>query len=278
MVALATQACGVGRLGFLNPTLYAMARRGTGFDDVTQGSNDLYGVGVYNAGVGYDMASGLGSPDATTFIPDLCPVSLDAQDSALTAATTSLTVPGPVTLNLSAHDASNDPIAGAVVHVSAAAATGTLEIDSQRASSSGTGAASYDVTTDAEGGASISLTASTPGTVTVTATYGTATLTTSVTFTAIETAPPGRASVAKVVAQVAGFTLVAGQPSTSGSAAITAYEYSITGGRAWVRFSAVTRTANVKRLGREKTYRVIVRALNEFGAGAPSAPVKVTTR
>ena len=278
MVAVATQACGVGRLGFLNPTLYAMARRGTGFVDVTQGSNDLYSVGVYSAGAGYDMASGLGSPDAATFMPDLCPVGLSPQDSSLSASATSASVPGPVTLSLSAHDASDSPLAGAVVHVSATAGAGTLEFDSQRASSSGSGTASYDVTTNDQGAASLTLTATAPGTVTVTATYGTATLTTSVTFTAIETLPPGRASVARVVAQVAGFTLVAGRPATSGSGAITAYEYSITSGRAWVRFSATTRTANVKRLARNTTYRVIVRAINAYGAGAPSAPVKVKTR
>ncbi len=278
MIAVATQACGVGRLGFLNPTLYSMARKGTGFDDVTQGSNDLYGVGVYDANVGYDMASGLGSPDASTFISDLCPVALSAQDSSFIAATTSATVPGPVTLNLSVHDSSNNPIAGAVVHVDAAASGGTLEFDAQRASSAGTGAASYDVTTDQLGDAAISLTATAPGAVTVTATYGTSRLTASVTFTALSTSPPGRASVARLTANVAGFTLVAGRPATSGSAAITAYQYSITGGRAWVRFSAATRTATVKRLARHTTYRVIVRALNEYGAGASSAPVRVKTR
>ena len=61
LVAVAAQACGVTRLGFVNPSLYAMAS--TGFVDVTTGNNDLYNVGEYSAAPGYDMASGLGSPD-----------------------------------------------------------------------------------------------------------------------------------------------------------------------------------------------------------------------
>ncbi len=76
MVAVATQACGFGRLGFLNPSLYAMAT--TGFVDVTTGNNDLYNVGGYNAGVGYDEASGLGSPNGAAFFAGLCPPKFDA--------------------------------------------------------------------------------------------------------------------------------------------------------------------------------------------------------
>src|SRR5487761_2523199 len=72
VTAIAAQSCGVARLGFLNPTLYSMAS--TGFIDVTTGTNDIYAAGGYNAGPGYDMASGLGSPNPTTFIPDLCPI------------------------------------------------------------------------------------------------------------------------------------------------------------------------------------------------------------
>ena len=39
LIAVAAQACGVPRLGFINPSLYAMAT--TGFVDVTTGNNDL---------------------------------------------------------------------------------------------------------------------------------------------------------------------------------------------------------------------------------------------
>jgi hypothetical protein len=75
VVATADQFCG-GRLGLINPTLYAMASKSTGFDDVTTGNNaittDPVVGGHYQATTGYDLASGLGSPDPTTFIPALC--------------------------------------------------------------------------------------------------------------------------------------------------------------------------------------------------------------
>jgi len=278
MVAVAAQTCAVGRLGFLNPTLYAMASRGTGFVDVTTGSNDLYGVGVYSAGPGYDMASGLGSPDPATFIPDLCPVALDVTNSSMTPSSTTATVASPVTITLHARDARGNALAGAVIHFNAAGATGALEFDAQPASAIVGGGAAYDVTTDATGNAEVSLTSSVAGVVKTTASYGTATLSTTVTFTAIATLPPGRASIARLVARAGGFTLVARAPASSGSGALTAYQYSINHAQTWVRFSAATRTANVTRLAHARVYHVIVRALNAFGAGAASAPASVRTR
>jgi len=56
--------------GVHQPLLYDMAS--TGFVDVTTGSNDLYSVGEYSAGVGYDEASGLGSPNGAGFFAGLC--------------------------------------------------------------------------------------------------------------------------------------------------------------------------------------------------------------
>jgi kumamolisin len=58
-----------GALGFMNPALYALARatpRYPPFHDVTLGNN----MG-YNAGPGYDMATGLGTPDAWNLFRDL---------------------------------------------------------------------------------------------------------------------------------------------------------------------------------------------------------------
>ncbi len=69
-LADASAACAAaGPVGFANPALYAIAG-GSGyasaFNDVTQGSNDLTGTngGDYEAGPGYDLASGLGTPIA----------------------------------------------------------------------------------------------------------------------------------------------------------------------------------------------------------------------
>jgi subtilase family serine protease len=55
-------------LGFLNPTLYAIAATTSGpdaFNDVLSGNNNPSGSGDYPATAGYDMASGLGTPLAT---------------------------------------------------------------------------------------------------------------------------------------------------------------------------------------------------------------------
>jgi subtilase family serine protease len=72
ITALADQAAG-HRLGFLNPTLYAIAngpRYKFAFNDITSGNNslDFTGVSGYSAGPGWDPASGLGSPDAAHLI------------------------------------------------------------------------------------------------------------------------------------------------------------------------------------------------------------------
>jgi uncharacterized protein (TIGR03437 family) len=77
VTALLNQKLGSGGVGNINPNLYALAQSGTGiFHDVTSGNNTVtvacsrrqinctnVPVG-YNAGVGYDQATGLGSVDA----------------------------------------------------------------------------------------------------------------------------------------------------------------------------------------------------------------------
>ena len=60
-----------GGLGFADPLLYQLASSPAeykaSFNDITSGNNDVFGAssGLYPAGVGYDMASGLGSPRVT---------------------------------------------------------------------------------------------------------------------------------------------------------------------------------------------------------------------
>lgn len=56
---LAAQKAGTTRVGPLNPILYSIA----GFRDVTKGNNGFHGVTGFNASVGYDRSSGLGTPD-----------------------------------------------------------------------------------------------------------------------------------------------------------------------------------------------------------------------
>lgn len=68
LIALADQMAGKP-LGFLNPALYTLA--GKGFHDVTKGNNGLDGVAGFQAGTGYDLASGWGTPDAAVLLPML---------------------------------------------------------------------------------------------------------------------------------------------------------------------------------------------------------------
>ncbi len=73
IIALANQAAG-HPLGFVNDTLYKVARKGpynSVFHDVTSGSNGFLGEAAETAGPGYDMPTGLGSPNAANVITAL---------------------------------------------------------------------------------------------------------------------------------------------------------------------------------------------------------------
>src|SRR6266568_1376485 len=75
IVALADQVAH-HRLGLLNPGLYLMGAlsqhvSSTGIVDVTSGNNSFAGVTGFDAGTGYDLASGWGTIDAAKFVPAL---------------------------------------------------------------------------------------------------------------------------------------------------------------------------------------------------------------
>jgi Pro-kumamolisin, activation domain/ell wall binding domain 2 (CWB2) len=69
-----------GSVGFEDPRLYQLASNpasyANDFSDITSGNNDYttsgYTGGLYTSTKGYDLASGLGSPKASTLIPALC--------------------------------------------------------------------------------------------------------------------------------------------------------------------------------------------------------------
>ena len=69
-----------GPAGFINPTIYSLARNAASyakdFQDETTGSNAYspsgYAGSLYQATKGYDLASGLGSPKAANLIPAVC--------------------------------------------------------------------------------------------------------------------------------------------------------------------------------------------------------------
>lgn len=73
ITADADQAAGHS-LGFLNPTLYAIGANpseyAADFHDVTSGDNGFAGPG-FSAGVGYDIPTGLGTPNVANLINDL---------------------------------------------------------------------------------------------------------------------------------------------------------------------------------------------------------------
>jgi subtilase family serine protease len=78
LIALANASgrCGGVPIGFANPGLYdaAASAYSTDFNDVISGNNDMTGLngGLYPAGGGYDMATGLGSPNAAALVQSLC--------------------------------------------------------------------------------------------------------------------------------------------------------------------------------------------------------------
>ncbi|MCX5211686.1 protease pro-enzyme activation domain-containing protein [Kitasatospora sp. NBC_00240] len=69
------QCAAGGPLGFLNPALYR-AKGGSGLLDVTTGNNAYipsgYTGNLYQAGAGYDLATGLGAPNAAVLTDTLC--------------------------------------------------------------------------------------------------------------------------------------------------------------------------------------------------------------
>jgi hypothetical protein len=79
-LADASKQCAGAPIGFLNPALYRAASTSyaTLFHDVTSGNNDFTAShrGLYPAQSGYDMATGLGTPDAAALGSALCADSL----------------------------------------------------------------------------------------------------------------------------------------------------------------------------------------------------------
>jgi subtilase family serine protease len=66
LVAASERKAGRPPIGLANGWFYRAASQPSAFFDVTQGDNDLAGVGCCEATVGYDLASGLGVPNWAT--------------------------------------------------------------------------------------------------------------------------------------------------------------------------------------------------------------------
>lgn len=98
----ASDTCSGKNIGFANPVLYeADELDPAGFNDVTSGDNDLSGKngGNYPALAGYDMASGLGTPNAGVLPALLCtvappnPVSITSPGNQTTALGSTVSLP-----------------------------------------------------------------------------------------------------------------------------------------------------------------------------------------
>ena len=276
VTAVAAQSCGVDRLGFLNPTLYALPP--SAYNDVTVGSNDIFHTGSYQAGPGYDMASGLGSPNPATFLTDLCPVAFNVAKSSFSQSSPRVPTNTTVTLSAVLRDTRANPIANAIIDVHAAGTNGRVQIDADPSSEAGSGAATYSVTTDAAGHASFELSASEAGTVKVTLRYQSQTVyTTQVDFGAAALVP-GRPSIARITPLAGGFTFVVMAPAMHGSSPIGRYQYSLNAGRTWVSLALHATSARITGLARGRTYTVIVRALSAAGHSNASGARRVVTK
>jgi subtilase family serine protease len=94
-LAEASRACSGNLIGFANPALYSLAGSSPSaypsyFNDVTDNAINSAGddnnlaasgnpSGLYAAGAGYDMATGLGTPNAANLAPALCHEALQVQ-------------------------------------------------------------------------------------------------------------------------------------------------------------------------------------------------------
>jgi subtilase family serine protease len=281
LIAVAAQACNPpgGRLGFVNPSLYSMAS--TGYVDVTAGNNDLYNVGGYSAGVGYDMASGLGSPDGAAFLAGLCSQGVSPGESSFSESSTVgvAQTAGP-TVTATLRNASGDVIPNAQVDVTASAPAGLLSINNVYDQAAGAGAATSTLTSNASGIVSFTVGSSVAQSVAVTLSYADTTIyTTTLTFdVAAATTRPGPPTILTLAPLVGGFTLVLRAPTTSGGSAVTAYQYSINGGRSWSALKKGSRTIRVTKLAKDRAYSVTARALNQLGPSVSSSARRVVTR
>ncbi|MGA3008611.1 MAG: S53 family peptidase, partial [Opitutaceae bacterium] len=101
-IALANQQAaknGLGSVGFLNPSVYAIGKGSNyakDFHDITVGSNvdvqDDFNLTNYNAGTGYDLVTGWGSPTGQNLINALAGTAGSAVDFTLWSAQESMTV------------------------------------------------------------------------------------------------------------------------------------------------------------------------------------------
>jgi subtilase family serine protease len=138
-----------GRQGQANFVLYALAQQQPSvFHDVTVGTNDVvcvmsapncttqvpnttgeYSFGVYNAGVGYDLASGLGSVDVNALVNDWNKVTFSASNTTLQLSPASIEHGAAVTVTASVKAASGTATPTGDVSIETTSPTPILKSD-----------------------------------------------------------------------------------------------------------------------------------------------------
>jgi hypothetical protein len=136
-------AAGQRTAGNINPMLYALAHSTTNvFHDITTGDNIVaclvgssdcaVGSFGYSAGVGYDLATGLGSVDGYNLVTSAGPRNSTA--TTVTANPTSITANGQTKLTATVSSAGNGTPAGSVTFSAAGTVLGAAELSGAKAS------------------------------------------------------------------------------------------------------------------------------------------------
>jgi subtilase family serine protease len=298
MTAVAAQACGTRNLGFLNPTFYAMdsATAGTtdpDFFDVTTGSNDLSDPtgGTYSAGAGYDMASGLGSPNGAGFLAGLCLDGRTGVSGSLTPTTAGAEVgEGGATFSLSLSGAEGAPISQGDVDIAvkgqgavSVSASGTAVTTA--VSTPGGRSATVSTTTTPLGTATLHVTTDTPGNVTISGSYlGTTIFSLTqafgapvVTVAKVGKRQPGAPTITSIVPGTTTLIVHLRAPASDGGSRITSYEYLLSTSVLWQKLSSGGHRGTITNLLKDHAYSLVVRAVNAKGAGPVSAAVATGT-
>ena len=277
LLAVAANVCGVTNFGTINPTLYSMPS--SSFVDVGSSNPNTnavaYGITSYISGAGYDMASGLGTPSASSsFINNLCPSGPQANHSVASVATSSLVANSTGTsLTVTARDRLNAPVPGASIGLNYASTATTPVIVNGVTDP----AQPLVLTANGAGVATFTINSQTAGTVTLTPLIGAQAIgqPISISFSApVVLRVPSVPTITRLAGLVKGVAVGLRAPSSNGGSAIIHYQYSLNA-KSWITVGPAT-NFNITKLGQRVRYSIRVRAKNGVGF-SPASSAKVFT-